>query len=362
MGRCVIELPSKSRNRGRIRSGVAYSRGVRPLALCSLLAACGRLEFDGEDPLGRPIPHLPDGIVWDDDRDIVLDGPLDTASLPLFDGIAVLQAHTITVPADATVTITGPFPLVLLARDTIAVDGVLDASASGTRPGPGARAATAGAGEHPPGSVCDSGGGGGGHATVGAVGGGTSCAPSGGSGGRIEGDDPITVLAGGSAGGAGVSLACGIPGGGGGGGALQLSAGRTILIRGQVLAGGGGGAGGAECGDGDAGAGGGGGAGGAIVLDADVVTIEGEVFAHGGGGGAGGNGLISNGPVGAGGAGSDGRSLSPAAGGIEPAPNAGRGGTGGTTTTPPGSSDAVQHNAGGGGGAVGRILIVSPQG
>jgi hypothetical protein len=359
---CASVCAADARNRGRISSEVAYPRAVRPLALCSILAACGRLGFDGDDPLARPIPHLPDGLVWEDQRDVVLDGPLDTASLPVFDGIAVLQAETITVPEGATVTITGALPVVLLARGTIAVDGVLDAGASGTRPGPGARVSMAGAGDHPAGDVCDSGGGGGGHATPGAIGGGNTCAASGGSGGRIEGDDAITILAGGAAGGDGVSLACGIPAGGGGGGALQLSAGQKIIIRGQVLAGGGGGAGGPECGDGDAGAGGGGGAGGAIVLDADIVTIDGDVFAHGGGGGAGGNGLLENGPVGAGGAGSDGRSLAPAAGGLEPAPNAGRGGAGGTTTTPPGSSDVVEHNAGGGGGAVGRIVIVSPQG
>lgn len=344
-------------NRGGIPSRVAYPARVKRLAVLSILAACGRLGFDGEDPLARPIPHLPDGIAWDDDREVVLDGPLDTASLPVFDGIAVLQAETITVSEGATVVVTGVLPVVLLARSTIAIDGVLDAGASGTQAGSGARAATAGAGEHPANNVCDSGGGGGGHATAGAIGGGNTCAANGGGAGLVEGDGAITILAGGSTGGAGVSFACGIPAGGGGGGAIQLSAGRSIVIRGQVLAGGGGGAGGKECGDGDAGAGGGGGAGGAIFLDADEVTIDGTVLAHGGGGGAGGNGLIENGPVGAGGAGSDGRSLAPAAGGIEPAANAGRGGAGGTAITPPTSSDVVEHNAGGGGGAVGRIVI-----
>jgi len=352
----------------------AHNEGVRLVLGLGLLTACGRLQFGEVDALDRPIPHLPPGPLWDGTGELLLeDSVIDTTALTI-DGaapllgsfvalpqpggpeLAVLQADLLSIDR---VRVIGTRPLVLVARETLVVGILLDASALGTRAGAGARLTGGGDdGVHTP-SVCDSGGGGGGHATVGAAGGGNACVAAGPPGGAIAGDDAIIILAGGTPGGAGVSNACGLPGGGGGGGALQLTAGRSIQIGAgaSVIAGGGGGEGGAECGDGDAGAGGGGGAGGAVYLDAPSIMIDGAVLAHGGGGGAGGNGLLQNGPVGVGNPGADGTSLTAAPGGTPPAPNAGAGGDGGTGTMPPSSSLPVEHNAGGGGGAAGRIVV-----
>ena len=350
------------------------------LIVLVLAAGCGRLQF-ADEPLGDDVTHVPADAVPTADGVLVLaGGTIDTGALTI-DGAAPVAGELLEVPQvgggpslalllaeditlTGTVTIVGGRPLVILAR-TIAVDGVLDASAHGSLAGPGARTVegTGGHATHVI-NVCDAGGGGGGHAITGAPGGDpTSCGPdgigAGGGGGGPVGDARLTLLVGGGPGGDAASGACGAPPGGGGGGALQLSATRRLVITsaGAVLAGGGGGPGGPDCGDGDAGAGGGGGAGGALYLEAPQLVIAGRVIAHGGGGGGGGNGSTGNGGVGPGGVGADGIDLAPAIGGVPPAPTSGIGGAGGTGSTAPVRGADADNNAGGGGGAAGIIAI-----
>lgn len=338
-----------------------------------VLAACGRVEFD-EQRL-TTVTHLPESVAIVGDGALVLgDGTLDTDALafngaPLEAGqmiavaqvgggpeLALIDAFTVEVAGE--VRVIGGRALVIAAT-TIDVDGMLDASASGDMPGPGASRDVAGegtAGVHA--GVEDGGGGGGGHGTMGARGGdGGSIAGS--PGGEAIGDAGLDVLVGGARGGDGIAVVCGNPRGGGGGGAVQLAAATrvTIAANGRVLAGGGGGAGGTECGDVDAGSGAGGGAGGAIFIEAPAVVVEGEVLAHGGGGGGGGNGNDTIGPTGPGTAGADGRTREPALGGPSAASNGGVGGQGGAGASLPTIGGSVQHNAGGGGGAVGRVVV-----
>lgn len=351
---------------------------MRATPLLLALAACGRSGFDERAPF-EPPSHVSDSLTLDADGDLVLGtSVIDTTALTI-DGappahgqlvmieqlgggpeLAVLQAQRITISDGAVVRIVGSRGLVILAR-TIDVGGTLDASASAGTAGPGAAPIKAASGVHEAGNVCDSGGGGGGHGGAGGTGGDSASCTVGGPGGAMIGDEALTRLVGGGAGGDGVTGACGIPPGGGGGGALQLSAVERVAISGggAVLAGGGGGIGGLECGDGDAGSGGGGGAGGAIYIEAPTVVLDGLVLAHGGGGGAGGNGLTQNGPIGKGGDGAGGTSSDPAAGGVPPAPNAGAGGTGATGLLAAGDGMTSNHNAGGGGGGVGRIVIIA---
>lgn len=340
------------------------------LGALAALGACGRLEFD--DPLpGRPIPHVEQPPTSGTSAIILSGAVIDTTALTIDGqpprgavfvavapadgpGLAILQAHAFTF---GDVRVIGVRALVVIARDAIVVQGLLDAGARGETSGPGALPIEAAIGTHE--GVCDGGGAGAGHGTAGADGGASSCGGDGGTAGALYGDATLAILAGGSHGGAGITGNCGAAPGGGGGGAIQLSAVGRIHVRGSgtINVGGGGGAGGFECGDGDAGAGAGGGAGGSVYLDAPELVLAGVVVAHGGGGGGGGNGNVDNGPIGFGGDGADSTSLAVATGGAVPAPNGGTGGAGGTGAAPPQIGGTAQHNGGGGGGAVGRIVI-----
>lgn len=346
---------------------------MRGLLLLGLTTACGRVDFD-EPPHLESITHVSGDVAIAGYGVLVL-GPatIDTDTLtidgePLVAGqlfatpqasgpeLAVLDAYAVTIAGD--VRVIGTRALVIAAR-TIDVRAVLDVSAAGTMPGPGATTdatAQGSIGAHS--GVQDSGGGGGGHGTVGAPGG-SGGGLMRGEGGALAGDAALTILAGGGRGGPGVAAVCGDQAGGGGGGAIQLSAAARVTIAptGSVVAGGGGGLGGAECMDADAGAAAGGGAGGAIYLEAPHLELFGDVLAHGGGGGGGGNGSSGNGAVGSGNSGADGRTIAPAVGGTPAAPNGGTGGTGGTGDQVPTMGGDAMHNAGGGGGAAGRIVL-----
>ncbi|MBI5511275.1 MAG: hypothetical protein HY903_21145 [Deltaproteobacteria bacterium] len=159
--------------------------------------------------------------------------------------------------------------------------------------------------------------------------------------------------------------------GGGGGGALQVSAGVSITIAGDIHAGGGGGSAGrwtfADL------AGAGGGSGGAVLLEAAQVIVQGTIAANGGGGGGGGSYGESSGQPGqdgqlslnaaTGGAGNDGYGCSlygHTSGGDGGAGSvlAGDGKNGGSydeITGCIGGTAAV--GAGGGGGGAGRIRV-----
>jgi hypothetical protein len=251
-----------------------------------------------------------------------------------------------------TVTATGANPVVLVALQTIDVEGTVSVSASGTTAGPGGAAypflAThdrAGGGP---------GGGGAGSATNAAAGGsgcglgGAGAAWPGGTpahGGQTQLTDTLlSPLVGGSSGGGGV----GYPGGGGG--AIQLVAALsvTIGVGGVVSAGGGGGgaASGMLMADG-------GGSGGAILIEALSVNTPGTLAANGGGGGG-------EAPATNAGASGSGSGLAAPGGGSE-------GGQGSSQTynvgmaglCPAGSCGQNGVAAGGGGGGAGRIRINS---
>lgn len=191
----------------------------------------------------------------------------------------VVAAESITVNGGLFLAATGTKPLVLVATQTITVDGTLTV-------GSFRQLNFVGAGSDMPG--CDTG-----VAPGGSAGGaGGSFGGMGGNGGAV-----------GTAGMAGATLAVtelrggcsGQPGGdataplgpgaaGRGGGALYLIAETSIAVAGTVSAGGGGGGGGAA---GASAGGGGGGSGGFIGFDTPALMIAGSAHANGGGGGEG---------------------------------------------------------------------------
>lgn len=224
--------------------------------------------------------------------------PIDTASVgganctsivaqPGGPSFCVVARATIRVDAAATVRVTGPNPLLLIAADAIEVLGTIDAS--GHRDGIAGPSARTGCAGQVAGRDGQQGGGGGGA--------GGSFGTTGAAGGQGDGDTlggtpgpaaPPTIVVGGCAGsrgGAGDGGGGAGPGGPGGG-AIYAIAQRAIVVSGTISASGGGGKGGTG-GANSGGAGGGGGSGGLIGLDAPQVSVTGRLLANGGGGGGG---------------------------------------------------------------------------
>jgi hypothetical protein len=262
------------------------------------------------------------------------------------DGLCVVDAKTLTVPAGLVASATGSKPLVIVGADTITIAGTVDVSSKhmASTHGGGADFGDCGVIASPL-NGSDAGGAGGSFAGMGG-----------------DGGDPNHVSAVASLG-EPTTLHGGCPGGNGadnsnrghGGGAIALIAGNHLEVMGQVDASG---AGGASQNDFaplvSLGGGGGGGSGGMIILDAATITVDGVVFANGGGGAQGGttgsSGRAGNDPAnGAAGTGGSGGG----SGGV--------GGTGGAGTTAdgaPGSAGvAGSAGGGGGGGSVGMIRI-----
>lgn len=334
----------------------------------------------GVDPTGLDVPHI--GTPVEPASGVFLLGSamIDTTSMTIrgaivppdvyFDvypqhpsgpELAVLRVGSLTIASSGTVRAVGHRPLVIVASRNVAILGMLDVSARlGDAGAGGVEPAGEGVSSAPPDDITvDPGGGGAGHATAGASGG-SVVGVLGGAGGPSYGDDLLTVLTGGAAGGYGSARECAPAPGGAGGGALQIFAASTISVGelGAIYAGGGGGGGGLACRNGDAGGGGGGGSGGAIDLGAEVISIRGTVAAHGGGGGgAGSGGTFAEGRRGA--DGENGLADRPARGGGEGGAYGTRGGDGGWRLLPAerGQTNFSPGNAGGGGGAVGRIVI-----
>jgi hypothetical protein len=271
----------------------------------------------------------------------------------------------------------GTRPLVLIAVNTIMIDGSVDVSSKTAPPRIGASAndascSTANAG------ASDSGGGGGGaggsFTTIGAAGGvgdlnmnhpPNGSAPGGmatvptivshlrggcpaGRGG--EGDDPSTDL----------GLSPGGPGGASGG-AVRLIANTQIVVGGAIYASGAGGGttmgNSGSCATNNGGyeqGGGGGGTGGMIWLDAPSVMVAGTIAANGGGG-AGGGGCYGGSP------GTDGTTSSwnaRASGGTgETADSGGDGGAGAAAGLAALTGSSADSGAGGGGGSEGIVWI-----
>lgn len=287
----------------------------------------------------------------------------------------VLAVEAFTVTTAGTVTVTGDHPLVILANTSVTIDGLLDAGAKGTVPGPGGeeggQAPTGGpgaAGDGPGGGkVCqcpqldgdDCGGGGGGFGQAGATGGseGGVCS-SVSTGGQAYGSSTLVPLVGGSGGASAgqATLTDGVAAGGAGGGAVQISCGGTIQVQGAISAGGGGGQGLAAATPGEGG--GGGGSGGGVLLEGASIVGSGLVAVNGGGGAASG----ATGCGGPGGAGEDGAAnLLAAKGGVPAGSPCVAGGAGGSAAGPAqAGSDGTataQSGGGGGGGGMGRIRL-----
>jgi hypothetical protein len=281
--------------------------------------------------------------------------------------LCVFHYSDITVPADAVVTFVGHRIPVLVATGSISLEGTIDVSAKGPRPGPGASGLALVVRGASGDSGTGAGAGGGGHLTAGGSGGtaaGTSTSEAGGAAG---GNPALSPISGGGFGGIGgrpcVNL-CPTPldsRGGAGGGAIEMVGCQSLTIGAAAMinAGGGGGPGGdPPTVDKPPGGGDGGGAGGSILLEAPVLNLPSgaTLVANGGGGGGGGSRVAS---ALAGGPGEDGAVVvKPAGGGASSAGKGGEGGTGGGAngTSPPkpgGNGDS----AGGGGGAAGRIRL-----
>jgi hypothetical protein len=272
--------------------------------------------------------------------------------------IDVLVVDSLTLTEDGTLRVIGPIAFGIVATGTIAIDGLVDASAGGA----GARAAAscgAAAGQ-PPDDHAGGPGGGGGGAFRGAGGDGST--------GDVN-NDPSAGAPGGTAQPLPVGPLGGCPGGEGAddgpatagargvaGGAIYLVGSGPIAIRGTLDAGGGGGGGGQS----SAGSGGGGGSGGMILVEAPLVFVDGTLAANGGGGGGGADDVSGN----------DGDDGSPArrdatraaggdGGGAGEGGDGGRGGAGAVLAGET-SGDLPDNGGGGGGGGVGYISIASP--
>jgi len=277
-------------------------------------------------PSHVPAHYLDDSKI---DWKITSDTTIDTGALTISpaapsgvvfvaDGsFAVLALNKLTLGNDASsstkVRVIGSRPLVIVAGDSIIINGVLDGGGQGGQAGPAGGAAGIGSGAGgagAPGTANATGGAGGGYGTSGGAGGarpttggGSNAGPV---GGVTYGSPILTTLVGGSGGGNGVSTSgntifCGdsSPGGGAGGGAIQLSARVSVsvatyhssffgAIGGIVSVSGGAGAGGCGASTRTA-SGAGGGSGGAVLVEAPSVVISGVLGASGGGGGSGGH-------------------------------------------------------------------------
>ena len=255
----------------------------------------------------------------------------DTSQGTLTAGLFITR-HLV-IESGMNVKVIGNRPLVVVALDSVIIQGVLRATGSSSDGNGGGYSGDFGKpGAGPGGGRTTSGelgGGGGGHCGIG----GAALI-----GGKSYGSAANTPLVGGSAGGGGY-------GGGFGGGAVQIAAGTSIEVSGPgaIDASGAGGEPG----------GGGGGAGGAILLEAPTVSVFGALAANGGGGGSGhGHASLS---------GADGApSSEPAPGGASADGTSGVGGNGAAGTSvdgQPGFQTDTARYQGGAGGAAGWIRI-----
>jgi hypothetical protein len=291
--------------------------------------------------LPRPGTSLPSGVNVIDTTNDTLCTRLDAQTGG--PQLCVIFIDQLRPPAGTHYRVVGSRPLVIVARDTIELNGVFDGASyrigGGSGPASGVQCQGSGSGKGGSGAI--PGGGGAGGTFVGAGGNG---GPGGVSGGVAAAAIGATVIRGGCDGGDGGSSG-GIagPGGAAGGGGLYFVAGQSIVVSGAAAAFGAGGNPGNLNGGGA-----GGGAGGLIGLDAPMVTVlaGASLRAGGGGGGEGGS------ATGAGNAGGDGDT---GAGGT--GSSGGDGGDGKPADGAPGTSG--NGGGGGGGGGGGAIVIVS---
>jgi hypothetical protein len=289
--------------------------------------------------------------------------------------VRVVWTRGMHIGSEATLRVTGSFPVVFIATGSITIEGTLDGAGhedspligdnpAGANPVECGEANAGGAG---PGQPCAaegaSGGGGGSFATMGGQGGGggdtRNCGAitgpvAGGSGGATVATRPPNLRGGcpGAFGGLSTQGGASAGRGGSGGAGVALVARDTVAISGRVNVGGAGGGGGS-----DRSGGGGGGSGGMIVIEGTTITVTpaGRVTANGGGGGGG---CDNN----TGDDGSDGASgVGPADGGE----NEGAGTDGGDGAARSAGAQSAQvsgRGGGGGGGGVGYVRFHSRDG
>jgi hypothetical protein len=244
---------------------------------------------------------------------------------------AVFVARSVHVAAGMILEVGGDRPLIIVARESITIDGSVQVKEgfAGAYALPGAQQNGAGPGAGKGSSDTTSGSGGGG-AFCGKGGNGGAATAT---GGAAYGTAELVPLQGGSSGGGLFSAE--------GGGAIQLVAGREIVLAAGSFI--------------DARGGGavtGGGSGGAILLEAPTVKVLGSLTANGGGGGA---------PGGEGGKPGE-RTATPATGGRNTAGiNGGDGGAGAHVDGTNGSLNTEPPNDGtgsaSGAGGAGRVRI-----
>lgn len=277
----------------------------------------------------------------------------------------VIAATVITV--NATLRATGARPLVLIARDAIAVNQLIDVGSHRGNPefvGAGADDPAFCMAGTPPGPRAG-GGAGGSFTGRGGTGGTASSTLGSGSGGQpADGNVSVSELHGGCRGQDGTGAGKGT--GGHGGGAVYLIAGNRIDITGPgIMAAGEGGAAGQPVsgGPGADGAGaGGGGSGGMIGFDAPSIAGASLILANGGGGGEGCGTLNMGVP----GADPTGTAAAPGGGGGSQAGGDGGSGSSGAAAGP--GTDGRHgttiggNDGGGGGGGGGAGLIKAPPG
>jgi len=294
--------------------------------------------------------------------------------------VCLVVGTTITIASGATVRAIGANPLVLVASQTLKVDGAIDvASRFDDRVGgqlvfgAGARSAVecneSGVDGATSQNVNNGGGGGAGGSFGGLGGAGGNGRQSTAKGGLPKLPPATTLLVGGCPGGHGgngTGMAPSDSGptggnvGGGGGGAVYLLAGQSITVAGSINASGGGGGGGLDGFESSGGAGGGG-SGGMIGLEAPTLTLTGSLFSNGGGGGGGGG----NDPAKHGAQGGESAAALTAATAGKGGDNGGGDGGAGSTTTGVGapgktaandSGQQFQGMAGGAGGGGGGVI------
>lgn len=260
--------------------------------------------------------------------------------------ICVVRGKTITIDSGATLKATGGRLLALVADDSLAIHGVLDASADFGTSGPGGGSASSGGA----GGKGNSGGGGAGFKTTGAPGASATVNGGGGGGGAAQPDPAqLAVMVGGPR-----TTALSAYGGGGGGGVVLVSCRGAVTIDGTIDLGGGGGLGGYIDDLTNLAVGGsGGGAGGYLVVQAWNLMVTGRVYANGGGGGAG-----YTGPS----PGADGQDGSQSAlvGGAGGTGTGGSGGPGGAGAAAGANAVAGTHAGGAGGGGLGFLQTYTP--
>jgi hypothetical protein len=260
--------------------------------------------------------------------------------------LGVFTVNSLVVNADARVRVQGADALVIVALDSIEIDGEIDGNsqyAGGYGPGPGAPtdptapAAGLGAGGGDAGDRVKSGGGAG-FCGVGGDGGTPSGTPA--AGGPSYGSPTLSPLVAGSEGGAGT-----LGQGGPGGGAIQLVAANRITVTGKIHLGGQGGYGSGVYSPGNSQTASGGGSGGALLLEAASISMSGMIAANGGAGG--GNDSGSDATLDA----------TPAIGGLSMSPQHAPGaeGSAGATIDGEAGPSAADATGGGGGGGAGRI-------